>query len=318
MICIKTLSDTIKSVIIVSVVVMSVATSATRLMKIQVVGGDTVSQTESDNNTLVYTKEVKATRGEIIDFNDNLIVTNDKRSDIVLQKAFFPEDFSKGNEVLINVYMALLKHSCKFKESLPITMTEPYEFTTDDTSDVVEKLHLNVYASAENCIDKLISDYEIADTYTEREKRIIAGIRYEMLAKEFSYGNDLVLAENVDSQTITDIKELGNFYKGVEAVEVSERRIARGDILPHEIGTVGPVYADEYDELKTKGYALNDTLGKSGIESAMETELRGQNGLEEISVVDGAVSGVKTINETQSGSTVKLTVDGAYQLKLQG
>ncbi len=318
MICIKTLSDTIKSVIVVAVVVLSFVSGSIRLMKIQVVGSDTLSTSETDDDTLVYTKEVKATRGEIIDFNGNVIVTNDKRNDIVLQKAFFPEDLKKGNEVLINVYMALLKHSFKFKESLPITMTEPYEFTTDDVSDVVENLHLNVYATAENCIDKLIADYEIADTYTEREKRIIAGIRYEMIEKEFSYSNDLVLAENVDSKTITDIKELGNFYKGVEAVEVSERRIERGDILPHEIGTVGPIYAEEYDELKTKGYALNDTLGKSGIESAMETELRGQNGLEEISVSDGAVTGVNTISETNSGSTVKLTVDGAYQLKLQG
>ena len=140
-------------------------------MKIQVVGSDTLSTSETDDDTLVYTKEVKATRGEIIDFNGNVIVTNDKRNDIVLQKAFFPEDLKKGNEVLINVYMALLKHSFKFKESLPITMTEPYEFTTDDVSDVVENLHLNVYATAENCIDKLIADYEIADTYTEREKR---------------------------------------------------------------------------------------------------------------------------------------------------
>ncbi|MDE6665617.1 MAG: hypothetical protein K2K14_05435, partial [Ruminococcus sp.] len=318
MIFIKTISDTIKSIIIVTVVVLSVISSAMRLMKIQIVDSDSVSPVETQDDTLIYRKEVKATRGEIIDFNGNLLVTNDKRCDIVLQKAFFPEDLSKGNDVIINVYMALLKHSCKFRESLPITMTEPYEFTTDDVSEVVGKLHLNVYASAQNCIDKLISDYEIADTYTEREKRIIAGIRYEMLAKEFSYSNDLVLAENVDSKTITDIKELGNFYKGVEAVEVSERRIARGDILPHEIGTVGPIYAEEYDELKTKGYALNDTLGKSGIESAMETELRGQNGLEEISVDNGAVSDVKIINETNSGSTVKLTVDGAYQLKLQG
>ena len=289
-----------------------------RLMELQVVGGDTISEIFSDDDKLTYQKEVKATRGEIVDYNGNLLVTNDTRSDIVLQKAFFPEDFSEGNEALINIYMALIGHSYKFKESLPITMTEPYEFTEEDISDVCEKLHLNVYASAENCIDKLIDDYEISDKYTAREKRIIAGMRYAMIDREFSYSNDLLLAEDVDQHTITDMKELGNIYHGIEAVEVSERRIERGDILPHEIGTVGPVYAEEYDELRAKGYKLNDTLGKSGIESAMETELRGQNGIEEITVKDGAISNVKTISETNSGSTVRLTVDGAYQLKLQG
>lgn len=289
-----------------------------RLMKLQVVGGDTTSEADTDDNALVYQKEVKATRGEIIDFNGNLLVTNDERCDIVLQKAFFPEDLAEGNEVLINVYMALIGHSYKFRECLPITMTEPYEFTKEDVSGVREKLHLNVYATPDNCIDKLISEYEISDSYSQREKRIIAGMRYAMIEKEFSYSNDLVLAEDVDPNTIKEMKELSNLYKGIEAVEVSERRIERGDILPHEIGTVGPIYAEEYDELRAKGYKLNDTLGKSGIESAMETELRGQNGIEEISVKNGAVSDVKIISETNSGSTVKLTVDGAYQLRLQG
>ena len=318
MIHIKTLSETIKSIIIVVAVVLAVIWSSMRLVKLQVVGGEKTKENNVTDDALVYQKEVKATRGEIIDFNGNVIVTNDKRCDIVLQKAFFTEDLTEGNNVLINAYMALLKHSYKFNDTLPITMTEPYEFTEEDVSEVRENLHLNVYATAENCIDKLISDYEISENYSQREKRIIAGMRYAMLEKEFSYSNDFVLAEDVDNTTITEMKELSNLYHGIEVVEVSERRIERGDILPHEIGTVGPVYAEEYEELKAKGYKLDDTLGKSGIESAMETELRGQNGIEEISVKDGAVSDVKTISRTNSGNTVKLTVDGAYQIKLQG
>ena len=301
-----------------ALVVLAVVWSSMRLMELQIVGGDTINRIFSDDDSLTYQKEVRATRGEIVDYNGNLLVTNDSRRDIVLQKAFFPEDNAEGNEILINIYMALLGHSYKFRESLPITMNEPYEFTEEDVSDVCEKLHLNVYASAENCIDKLIYDYDISDKYNQHEKRIIAGMRYAMIDKEFSYSNDLVLAEDDDQHTITDMKELSNIYKGIEAVEVSERRIERGDILPHEIGTVGPVYAEEYDELRTKGYKLNDTLGKSGIESAMETELRGQNGVEEITVKNGSVTNIKTISETNSGSTVRLTVDGAYQLKLQG
>lgn len=318
MIYIKTLSETIKSVIIVMAVIIAVIWSSMRLVKLQVVGGDNSGDNTVNDNTLIYQKEVKATRGEIVDFNGNVIVTNDKRCDVVLQKALFTDEMADGNELLINVYMTLLKHNCKFKDSLPVTMTEPYEFTEDDVSDVRENLNLNVYATAENCIDKLISDYEISDEYTEREKRIIAGMRYTMIEQEFSYNNDFVLIEDADQSTVSEMKELSNIYHGIEVVEVSERLIERGDVLPHEIGTVGPVYAEEYEELKAKGYSLDDTLGKSGIESAMETELRGQNGIEEIYVNDGAVSDVKTISQTNSGNTVKLTVDSEYQVRLQG
>lgn len=315
----KGFAENLKSVIIILLVVLLAGLSAMRLMKIQVVGDKDISTPRQyDPGTITYTKGVKATRGEIKDFDGNMIVTNDSRTDLVLQMAFFPTDLQEGNKALLGIYNALGEHGYKFKESIPISFEKPYVFKGNDTSELISDLNLNVYATAENCIDKLISDYEIDDSYTEQEKRIIAGMRYQMIDKDFSYSNDLLLAENVDEKTVIDMKELSNFYKGVEAVEASERRIVRGDILPHEIGTVGPIYAEEYDELKSKGYGYNDTLGKSGIEAAIETELRGTNGEEQIAVKDGEIKDVKTISETLSGETVKLTVNGTYQLKLQG
>ena len=315
----KGFAENLKSIIIILLVVSLALLSSYRLMKIQVVGDKDITTPQLyEPGTLTYTKGIKATRGEILDYDGNTIVTNDPRTDIVLQMAFFPTDLQEGNKILLGIYRALEKHDHKFKESIPISFSKPYTFTSNDTTELISDLNLNVYATAENCIDKLISDYEIADTYTDEEKRIIAGMRYQMIDKDFSYSNDLLLAEGVDEETVIDLKELGNFYRGIEAVDASERKIVRGDILPHEIGTVGPIYAEEYDELKNKGYSYNDILGKSGIEAAIEKELRGTNGEEQIAVKDGIVRDVKTITQATSGETVKLTVNGAYQLKLQG
>ena len=314
----KGFAENLKSVIIILLVVALALLSSMRLMKIQVVGDKAIETPQQyEPGTLTYKKTIKATRGEIIDYSGNTIVTNEARNDIVLQMAFFPTDLEEGNKILLGVYRALEEHGFKFEESIPVSFKKPYKFTKADTSELISDLNLNVYATAENCIDKLISDNEIADTYTDEEKRIIAGMRYQMIDKDFSYSNDLLLAKDVDEQTVIHIEELSNIYRGVKAVEASERNVVRGDILPHEIGTVGPIYAEEYDELKAKGYSYNDTLGKSGIESAVETPLRGQNGEEQIAVKDGVVRDVKTIIQANSGETVKLTVDGAFQLKLQ-
>ncbi len=146
---------------------------------------------------------------------------------------------------------------------------------------------------------------------------MIAGLRYAMLEKEFSYSNDLILVTDADTELVIKMKELSNICRGIEAVNAAERNILRGDILPHEIGTVGPIYAEEYAELKEKGYAMNDTVGKSGIEYAMEKELRGESGTEEVTILDDAIVDIKTIKETVPGETVKLTVDGNFQIKLQ-
>jgi len=315
----KGFAENLKSIIIILLVVALALLSSFRLMKIQVVGDKEIATPQLyEPGTLTYTKGVKATRGEIMDYAGNVLITNDSRTDLVLQMAFFPTDLQEGNKALLGIYRALEERGIKFEESIPISFSKPYVFKSNDTEELISDLNLNVYATAENCIDKLISDYEIDEKCTDEEKRIIAGMRYQMIDKDFSYSNDLLLAEGVDEQTVIDMKELGNFYRGIEAVDASERRIVRGDILPHELGTVGPIYAEEYDELKTKGYSYNDTLGKSGIEAAMETPLRGVNGEEQIAVKDGKVRDVKTISEATSGETIKLTVDGSFQLKLQG
>ncbi|MBR3759649.1 MAG: hypothetical protein IKK47_01460 [Ruminococcus sp.] len=315
----KGLTENLKSALIVLLVVSLTLFSGLRLMEIQVVGDESIKTPviESDN-TRSYIRSVKATRGNIMDYNGNILVTNDSRVDLVLRKAFFPEDIQEGNKALLGIYNGLKEHNYEFKESIPISKTAPYMFTSDETEELISSLNLNVYASAENCIDKLISDYSISDDYSDEEKRIIAGMRYEMIVKDFSYEFDITLAEDVDPDTVIQMKELSNFYKGIDAVEVSERRIERGDILPHEIGTVGPIYAEEYETLQNHGYSLNDTLGKNGIEKAMEKELRGVNGEEKVIFQDDNVIDIQTITHTESGASVKLTVDGNFQLKLQG
>ena len=315
----KRLAENLKSLLIIAIVLLLAGLSALRLMKIQIMGDKDIAapETKAEAGTFTYTKEVRATRGEILDYSGNVLVTNDSHTDLVLQKAFFPDDPKEGNKELIGIYYALKDRGITFEESIPITFEKPYAFTTDDPSDIISDLKLNVYATAENCIDKLISDYKIDDSYSDTEKRIIAGMRYQMIDKDFSYNNDLILARNVDTKTIVEMKELGNFYRGIEAVEASDRKILRGDILPHEIGTVGPIYAEEYDELKEEGYSYNDTLGKSGIEAALETELRGVFGEEEVTVRDGLIKNIKTASDTVSGQSIKLTVDGGFQLRLQ-
>ena len=315
----KSVSDTIKSVIIVLLVICLGVLSSMKLIKLQIVeGNDAVTAPRYDSDAITFKREVTPTRGEILDYRGNVIIGNNARTDIVLQYAVFPKELQEGNEILLRVYNELYAKEYIFEEVLPVTMTEPYEFTEEDTEIVTEKLNLNVYATAENCVDKLISDYEISEDYTQEEKRIIAGLRYAMLAKDFSYNNDLILVKDVKKSTIIRLKELSSVLKGVNAVETADREIIRGDILPHEIGMVGPIYAEEYDELKEKGYAMNDVVGKSGIEYAMETELRGQNGLEEVTILNGAIADIRTLEKTVPGQSVKLTIDGAFQTKIQG
>ena len=156
-------------------------------------------------------------------------------------------------------------------------------------------------------MDRLIDEYEIADTYTEEEKRMIAGIRYEMQLRGFSMSNQFTLVKDIPLQIVTEIKERGLSLPGVNIIEDAIRTVTQGDVIPHEIGTVGPIYAEEYEELAEQGYDLDDTVGKSGIEQAMESELRGKDGTKTISVQNGTVVSSEVTVPVQAGHTVMLT-----------
>lgn len=315
----KEILERLRTAFLAILVVIAVALGLIRLMTVQIVNGDTYLQ--QSEYTSVYTQTIKSTRGQIVDADGNPIVENKVGFNVIIDDTYFPSDNKEANEILIQTVRILKEAGLEWNETLPITDSAPYEYEKDRDSDI-EKLKsligVNVYATAENCIDKLIDDYEISDAeYSAQEQRIIAGIRYEMKLRDFSLGNTFTLSEDIPVETVTKIKELGVRLKGIDVKEEAVREIAVGDVLPHEIGTVGPIFAEEWEELKEKGYSMNDTVGKSGIEKALEDELRGEDGTRTITLTNGEVTSAEVTEEAKGGHTVKLTVDSDFQRDLQ-
>ncbi|MFR0856085.1 peptidoglycan D,D-transpeptidase FtsI family protein [Ruminococcus sp.] len=313
----RSASSYIKLSLASALVLVSCCLCSWRLMKIQVVESETYSQTKTSTQT--YSQTIQATRGEIVDSSGKPIIENKVGYSLIIEPDTFPEDNTEGNQVLLSLTKILDENQVTYTTSLPISETQPYAFTEDE--DAVAKLkktlNMNVYATAENCMDQIQKEYEIDDNYTPEQQRLLAGIRYEMQLRGFSLSNRFTLAEDVPLDTVTEIKERGVTLPGVDIVEEAIRSVAQGDVVPHEIGTVGPIYAEEYDELKSKGYDLDDVVGKSGIEKAMESTLRGTDGIKEITVENGVVVSSDMKTPVEAGKTVQLTVNSDYQRELQ-
>lgn len=299
-------------------VVAGVAAGGIRLMKIQLVE----STVYEENNVLRSdaAQTIKSSRGEIVDSEGKAIIGNKVGYNVIIQPDSFPTDNKEGNEVILKIVSLLKDNDIALNLSIPISETTPYKFTTDDDYTLKKfksKIGVNVYATAQNCIDAIKSDYDVLDSYTEEEQRTIVGVRYEMLRRDFSMATEFVLAEDIDKKLVADIEELSIKYPGIDIVESAIREVKDGDIIPHEIGTVGPIYAEEYEELKNKGYSLDDIVGKSGIEKAMDMELRGVDGVKTINMEDGKVVDTEITQPVENGHTVQLTVDGKFQKGLQ-
>lgn len=122
-----------------------------------------------------------------------------------------------------------------------------------------------------------------------------------------------VLCEDVSEKTSAILREDPTLYAGLKTELVPIRIYEAGDVAAHILGTVGPVYAEEYETLKAKGYHLTDRVGKSGIEAALEDELRGEDGVR-ITRADGSVY----TREAVAGLSVELTLDSTLQATVQG
>lgn len=104
---------------------------------------------------------------------------------------------------------------------------------------------------------------------------------------------------------------------GVMITDVSERVYPLGEAAAHLVGYVQNITAEELEEHEGEGYTADSVLGKSGVESLYEEELRGTSGCQ-IMIVDedGADKELVLRKEAVDGTDITLTVNADLQRKL--
>lgn len=85
----------------------------------------------------------------------------------------------------------------------------------------------------------------------------------------------------------------------------------------HLVGYIGKINSEELTKYKDKGYQTDDWIGKSGLELAFESKLRGSAGTR-IYIVDpdGREKATLAQRDTVNGEKIQLTIDSEMQLNL--
>ena len=290
------------------------------LVKVQLIDGEEYAS--AVNTAKQSTVKIHAARGEIVDRNGKPIVENRQGYSIVFNYSYFPskKENSERNSIIISLIRLFEANDAEWDNSLPIVIDSSgglvYKADSEKEIEVMkgkDYLNLNSYATAQNCYDAMVEMFEIDPGYSLKDGLKIAAVRYQMLLNGFGASNAYTFAQDVSDVLVAKVKENSATFKGVDVEVVPYRRIVDGTLAAHIIGTVGKINAEEYAELKDKGYGMNDTLGKSGIEYAMEEYLRGTDGEKVVTVdPDGNVSETVT-KEPVQGATVVLTIDADMQ-----
>ncbi len=122
----------------------------------------------------------------------------------------------------------------------------------------------------------------------------------------------LVLVPNASMARISAVQERSRQLPGVRVESRPRRRYLYGPLLAHIVGYVGEVGQADLDTTEGSGdYRLGDQIGKQGVEAALESHLRGTDGvkLEEVNASNRVV-GQRTLwlTDIQPGQDVALTI----------
>ncbi len=157
--------------------------------------------------------------------------------------------------------------------------------------------------------------FDIDETVSDADARKIAAVRWELALRKEYATSAYILADNVDINLITLIKN--GDYLGAD-IGVSSARQYETTAAAHLLGYVSAISKEQYDELKDEGYSLNAIVGAAGVEAAFEKYLHGTNGVRISNTNDsGKVTSELYTVEPEPGDTVELTIDLEFQEQVE-
>ncbi len=313
------------------------------LFRIQVIDAD-----EYSSQNIYYSSantQIKAIRGEILDSTGQPLVYSTQSNAIYIDASYFPSASKQEerNEILISLLKLFQKNEIEYICADFLVLEDGVLKYTDGIATLKNKLfakdylNLNSYATAENCFDALCEYYDLQE-YSKEDALMLMTVYVAMVTADFSKYNPYTIAEDVPTEIVSLIKEQSRFYKGVEVRVDTNREYYDGEIAPHIIGYYDYINAEEYaakneeykealnDEnlteeektlLKLSAYGMTDKLGKFGIESAYEKELRGTNGvLTTVTNSDGSKT-TEVTTKPVNGNNVILTINAPLQKQVQ-
>ena len=268
-----------------------------------------------------YETTVQAARGNILDRNGNVLVSNRASYNIEINSyVLFNSD--SPNESLLQVAELCRDLGLSYADHLPLSWERPYAYTTDSLSEswqgyfrqFLSQREWDPDMSPQNLMRMLKGAYNIPNTWTEEQARMVVGLRYELSLRSLDNTGleNYILLSDVDAETLAALMELAVPGLGVQTTTV---RSYETEYAAHILGYVADMSPDEYQDIyKDLSYPMNAKVGKVGLEQAFEESLHGTDGRKITTITrDGQILEEHWATEPEAGDNVFLTIDIGLQ-----
>ena len=287
-----------------------------RLIQLQVISPRAVNSTAG---TYTYDTRVIAARGEILDRNGNVLVSNRASYNlIIINYALFNSE--NPNDSLRQLCNLCRELEIDYTDHFPVTAQKPYEYTTTEYSDTWNNyfrsfLRQNDWdsdVSAAQLIKLMRTRFRIPNDWSDAEVRGVLGLRYELDLRNYTSLPTYTLLSDADAAQIAEIMELNTPGMQVQASTVREYNT---NYAAHILGRTAAMSPEEWEVYKDEGYSMDAFVGKDGLEKAFEKELHGTDGILRTTVDrEGNIVSQHYAVEPKAGSNIETTLDISLQM----
>lgn len=128
----------------------------------------------------------------------------------------------------------------------------------------------------------------------------------------------IIIKSDLDEETAFLLRERVPDLPGAQVLVESIRSYPYQSLISHLLGFVGRIDEQEYADLRSGGYLINDRLGKAGVEYAYEAMLRGSPGYRQVEI-DAAGEEINLLRKSdpRSAGNLVLALDLDFQRQVE-
>ena len=283
-----------------------------------------IIQTEGDtdnSDTFTALTRVKAARGDILDCNGNVMVSNQASYDLVINNQVLMSA-SGTSQHLYRLVKQCESLGVEYTENFPITKERPFTYTLSQQNSAWQgyfqtylafKGGLDSDITAPLLISKLRDRYKLPQEWTDEEARKVIGLYYELQLRDCANLPSYIFISDASDEALSAVVELN--IPGVR-VESSTVRRYNTKYAAHILGYVGPMNAEQWEKYKDiDGYEMDSEVGQDGLEAAYEQYLHGVDGLRlDTFAIDGTLVKSEYLQEPKAGANVEVSIDLNLQM----
>ena len=331
--------------VLLAVIVLLAGLLLQQLFQLQIVSGE--SYQNEFSLSILKERTLNSSRGNIYDRNGKTIACNELSYCVTFEdNGSYANTHTKNlsvNSTLYHIIKLIEEEGDSIVDDFKISLTEDGTYEYNASGFTLNRFKADIFGEAyiENLTEEKLNitapdlvkllcgekyygildpkitaeekeEYGLPETYTDNEILQLVSLRASISANNFQRYQAVTIARDISEQTMSRILENIADFPGIDISEEYKRVYADAEYLAPLIGYTGKVSAEELKELQEEdsSYTANDIVGKSGLESVLETTLQGDKGYEEI-YVDSLGRTVEEVSrvEPQAGNDVYLTID---------